>query len=95
MKIGTLTFDIYGELLFIRSVETFISSMDQTILTVCDDFDSDYRRFAFYAAVIKIVIPLKIFWKNDNLYKKLVSELNKCFNNWTLKTTLTTFEEGD
>lgn len=94
MKIGTLNFVIFGELLFIRSIETFITSMDRIFLTVCDEFDSDYRRFAFYAAVITIKIPLTVFWKNDTLYKTLKKELNNCFNNWSIETTLTIHEKG-
>nr|MQY80503.1 hypothetical protein [Bacteroidota bacterium] len=51
MKIGLLTIEIYGVLLFETAVEHFISSMGRTLKTVSDDFESDYKRFAFYAAV--------------------------------------------
>ncbi|KKM76708.1 hypothetical protein LCGC14_1377420 [marine sediment metagenome] len=95
MKIGTLTFDIYGEFLFLKSVDTFFTAMDPVFLTVSNDFDSEYRRFSFYAVVIKIVIPLQIFWKNDSLYKSLVRQLNKCFGNWQLNIDLKIHETGD
>ena len=95
MKIGTMIFNIYGELIFKKSIEYFITSMDQILLTVSDKFDSDYRRFAFWAARINFVIPLKIFWKNDTIYKTLLKNLNKYFDNWTLDITLTIQEKGE
>lgn len=94
MKIGTLNFVIFGELLFLRSIETFMTSMDRIFLTVSNEFDSDYRRFSFYAAVITIKIPLITFWKNDTLYKTLKKELNNSFQNWTIETTLSIHETG-
>ena len=95
MKIGTLTFDIYGEFLFLKSVDTFFTAMDPIFLSICDEFDSDYRRFSFYAAVLKIVIPMKIFWKTDSLYLSLIKQLNNCFGNWTLNVTLIIHEKED
>ena len=63
-------------------------------LTVSDEFDLIYRRFSFYAVVIEISIPLKIFWKNDTLYKTLVRQLDNSFDNWTLKMDLIIHETG-
>jgi len=95
LKIGLLTIEIYGELLFDRSVEHFISSMDPILKTVSDEFESDYRRFAFYAAVINLTVPLKIFWKSDALYNTLVKNLNYSFDNWEFSITLVIHEKGD
>ena len=95
MKIGTLTFDVFGELNFNNSVEHFISSMDPILLTVSDYFDSDYRRFSFYAAVIKIVVPLKIFWQTNYLYDTLKKQLDYCFTNWTIDIILDITERSD
>jgi len=95
LKIGLLTIEIYGELKFETAVEHFISSMDRILKTVSDDFESDYRRFAFYSAVIKLVIPLKIFWKGDALYNTLVKNLNYSFDNWEFNLTLSIHEKGD
>jgi len=95
MKIGTMIFDIYGELKFDKAVEHFISSMDPILRTVSDKFDSDYRRFAFYAAVIHFVIPLKIFWKSDALYNTLKKNLNYSFDNWSIDVILTIQERRD
>ncbi len=95
MKIGTLIIDVYGELLFDKAVEHFIASMDPILKTVSDKFDSDYKRFGFYATVIKLVIPLKIFWKSDVLYNTLRKNLNYSFDNWTIDITLTIQERID
>lgn len=94
MKIGTLKIEIYGEFLFLKSVDNFFAAMDPVFLSVCDDFDSDYRRFAFYAAVLTFVIPLKIFWKNDIIYKTMVKQLDKCFANWSFDIILNINEKG-
>jgi len=94
MKIGTLIIDVYGELLFKQSVEVFISAMYQTLVTVSDKFDSDYKRFGYFAAQIKFTVPLNIFWKNDTIYKTLITQLNKNFNNWKLEINLNIHEEG-
>lgn len=94
MKIGTLTFDIFGELIFKRSVEHFISAMDPVLLSISDYFDSDYRRFSFYAAVIKIDVPLKIFWQSNYLYDSLKKHLDYSFTNWTVDITLNITERG-
>ena len=68
--------------------------MDPIILTVCDDFDSTYSRFSYYAAVIIFDIPLNKFWKNDTLFNSIIKQLNKCFNNWTLQIQLRIEETG-
>lgn len=94
MKKGTLTLNIFGELLFDRSVETFITSMDQTFRTISDKIESQYRRFGFYAATIQIIIPLLEFWKTDHVYNSLKYNLNHCFDNWSLDLNLTYNEKG-
>ena len=88
MKIGTLVLDIFGELNFNNSVEHFISTMDKVLFSVCDSFDSDYRRFSFYAAVIKIEVPLKVFWQTNFLYDSLIKNLNYNFTNWSIDILL-------
>ncbi len=94
MKIGTLKIEIYGEFLFLKSVETFFSAMDPIFLSISDDFDSDYRRFSYYSVVITFDIPLKIFWKNDTIFKTMIRQLNRCFGNWTLDIHLSINETG-
>ncbi len=94
MKIGTLTFDIFGELNFNNAAEHFISAMDPVLLSISDYFDSDYRRFSFYAAVIKIEIPLKIFWQSNFLYNTLKKQLDYSFTNWTVDISLNITERG-
>lgn len=88
MKIGTMIFDIYGELNFDRAVEHFISSMDPILRSVSDDFESDYKRFAFFAAKIYFVIPLREFWKSNALYNTLIKNLNYSFTNWSFDLNL-------
>ncbi len=95
MIIGTMIFEIYGELLFPKAIDYFFIRMDEILNTVSDKFDSDYRRFAYFAGRIKYVIQLKIFWKNDILYQTLKKYLNYCFRNWTVEITLTLHEKGD
>lgn len=94
MKIGTLKFDIYGELQFDQSIESFISAMDPVFSSVSSDFDSEYKRFGFFACTIVILVHLDIFWKNDTLYKTLIKQLNKNFNFWRFKITLNINETG-
>jgi len=94
MKIGTLVLNIFGELKFNNSVEHFITSMDPVLLSISDYFDSDYRRFSFYAAVIKIEVPLKIFWQSNHLYNSLRKNLDYCFTNWTIDINLQITERG-
>ncbi len=95
MKIGTMIFDVYGELKFETAVEHFISSMDPILKTVSDKFDSDYKRFGFYAAVIQFVIPLRIFWKSNTLYNTLIRNIDYSFDNWTVDIILTIQERRD
>lgn len=95
MKIGTLILEIYAELLEKQSIEILKSSMDQTLISVSDKFTFNYRRFGFYAAVLSWNIPLKIFWKNDFIYKTLKDNLNKYFTNWTINISLNINEIGD
>lgn len=94
MKIGTLTFDIFGELNFNNSVEHFISAMDPVLLSISDYFDTDHRRFSFYAAVIKIEVPLKVFWQSNFLYNTLIKNLDYAFTNWTVDISLDILERG-
>ena len=89
MKIGTMIFDVYGELNFERAVEHFITSMDPIFKTVSNKFDSQYRRFGFFATQINIVVTLKEFWKSDALYNTLKENLNYCFRNWKFDINLT------
>lgn len=83
-----MIFDIYGELKFDRAVEHFISAMDPILKTVSDKFDSDYKRFGFFASKILFVIPLKEFWKSNALYNTLIKNLNYSFNNWSFDLNL-------
>ena len=94
MKIGTLQFDIYGNLNFEGSVEAFISSMDPVLSSVSSDFDSQYKRFGFIATTIQILVNLDIFWKNDSIYNKTIQYLDKNFDFWRLKLTLKIHEKG-
>jgi hypothetical protein len=93
LQIGSLLIDIYGELLFDNAVEHFTTSMSNIFRTVSDKFDYDDKRFAFYAARIKFVVPLKIMWRNDVIYNGLIRNLNYSFDNWTLDITLLIKEE--
>jgi len=94
MKKGNLTFDIFGELNFNNSVEHFISAMDPVLLSISNAFDSDYRRFSFYAAVIKIEVPLTTFWQSNALYNTLRKQLDYAFHNWTIDINLDIIERG-
>jgi len=91
---GTLILEIFGELNFDDAVEHFLKSMDYLFRFIGHSFNSDYRRFGFYAVVIKVVIPLKIFWRNDYLYKRLKSQLDYCFSNWEFHISLHLKEGG-
>jgi hypothetical protein len=94
MKIGTLFIDIYAELLFKNSVEILRSTMDQNLATVTDKFDFDHKRFGYFAAQLKWVVPLKIFWKNDTIYNNLKKCLNTNFKNWTLDISIIILQKG-
>lgn len=90
-----MIFDIYGQLKFDNAVEHFISSMDPILKTVSDKFEADYKRFAFFAARIYFVIPLKVFWKSNVLYNTLKENLNYSFTNWSIDILLTIQEKKD
>lgn len=94
MKIGTLTIEVYGELKEKTSIESLQNSMHQPLISISDYFDFNYNRFGFYAAFMVWEIPLKIFWKNDQIYSNLKSGLNKFFINWELDIILTIKEKG-
>ena len=95
MKIGLFTIESYGELKTKTSVEDFIRSIGMILAAVSEDFSFDYRRFAFYAAVITFTLPLTIFWQNDTIYKTLKKKLDIYFHNWEFELTLTIHEKGD
>ncbi len=88
MKISTLILEIYGELLSKESIDTLKNTMHQPLLSVSETLDFDYRRFEYYAADIIWVCQLKLFWKNDTIYKTLVRSLDNNFDNWILDITL-------
>jgi len=88
MKTGTLILEIYGELLEKQSVDILKNTMHKPLSSVASDLSFDYRRFEYYAASIIYVIELKLFWKNDTIYKTLVKSLDHNFHNWTLDITL-------
>ena len=94
MQIGNLIIEIYGELLTKQSIENLQNTMSQPLLSVSDKFNFDYRRFGYFAANLIFVIPLKIFWKNDHIYKVLKKTLNANFNNWILNINLIIHEKG-
>jgi len=85
---GTLILEIYGELLFDRAVEHFLGSMDYQFRTIGHSWNSEYRRFGYFAVVLKVVIPLKIFWRSNSLYNRLKAQLNYCFSNWQIQVYL-------
>ncbi len=95
MKIGNLIIEIYAELLEKQSIEILQNLMYQPLVSVSDKFDFDYKRFGYFAATLIWVVPLKIFWKNDQIYKTLKSGLDKYFTNWKVNVTLTIHEKGD
>ena len=94
MKIGTLIIEIYGELLKRQSIEILQTSMYQPLKSVSDKFDFSYKRFGYFAATLYWVVPLKIFWKNDLIYKVLRECLDSGFTNWKIDITLTINEKG-
>ncbi len=94
MKIGTLRFDLYGNLSFDQSIESFISAMDPVFSSVSSDFDSEYTRFGFFAMTMIITLNLDVFWNNDSLYNTLKKQLNKNFDFWRVKITLIINETG-
>ncbi len=85
MITGTLFLEIYGELLFRDSVQLFISSMDNSFLSISDSYNYDHSRFGYLAAVILITVPLTSFWHHDSIYKRLIRQLNKYFINWNIR----------
>lgn len=88
MKIGTLKIEVFGELIEKDAIEFLQHAMYQSLISVSDYFDFDYRRFGFYAAVLNWEIPLKIFWKNDQIYNTLKQNLNTHFTNWQIDINL-------
>ncbi|MBA7520715.1 hypothetical protein ES705_12811 [subsurface metagenome] len=94
MKIGTLYFEVVGKLIYYKSCEYFIASMDSILLTVCDQYDADYKRFGYEGGHLTFVVPLKVFWKSDAIFKKMRTELNRLFMNWLVDITITINEKG-
>ncbi len=89
MKIGTLIFDIYAELNFREDVKPFILTMEQLFQTVSDQYETDYKVFADFAASIRFIVPLREFWKTDTIFNTLRKQLYKDFVFWRFKITLT------
>lgn len=87
--------EIYGELLYDRAIEDFISSFSHILKTVSDKPIVDYTRFAFYAVDLMLTIPLKEFWRNNELYNGLVRLLNTSFDNWEFNISLYINERKD
>ena len=94
MKIGTLIFDIYADLISRNDVKPFITSMEQTFQTVSDQFETDYKVFADFAASIRFVVPLREFWRNDYIFRTFKTQLDKHFTFWRYKITLNIKEKG-
>lgn len=94
MKTGTLFLEIYGELLFRDSVLDFIKSMEPLFMSISDSYSYEHSRFGYLAAVILITIPLKVFWKNDALYRRLILKLNHYFVNWNIRINLDLLERS-
>jgi len=94
-KIGNLIIEIYAELLEKQSIEILQTAMYQPLISVSDKFDFDYSRFGYFAASLIWVVPLRIFWKNDQIYKTLKDNLNKYFTNWKINITLVIHEKGE
>ena len=94
MQIGTLIFEVYGELKLKSAIESLQSSMYEPLISVSDYFDFRYNRFGFYAGFMIWEIPLKVFWKNDQIYSTLRTNLNKLFTNWQIDISLTLSEKG-
>ena len=92
MKIGTMEFNIFGELNFRESVERFHLEITPIIKTISDDFKFDSARFAYYSARIHIFIPLNIFWKSDTLLNSFRRSLDKYFTNWQYNLRLSILE---
>jgi len=95
MQIGTLILEVYAELKTKQSIEILQAAMHQPLISVSDKFDFDYKRFGYFAAELIWVIPLKIFWKNDQIYNVLRETLDTHFNNWSLEINLLIHEKGD
>jgi len=95
LKIGNLIIEIYAELLEKQSIEILQNAMNQPLLSVSDKYDFDYKRFGYFAASLIWVVPLKIFWRNDMIYKTLRDTLNKYFTNWKIDITLVISEKGE
>jgi len=95
LKIGSLTIEVYGELLQKNSVELLQNVMYQPLISVSESFDFNYRRFGFYAATLLWEIPLTIFWKNDQIYNSLRENLETHFTNWEIDIYISITEKGD
>ncbi len=95
MKIGSLTIEVFGELLEINSIELLQTAMYQPFISISESFEFNYRRFGFYAATLLWEIPLNIFWKNDIIYNTLRKNLNNLFTNWELDIYISITEKGE
>lgn len=94
MQIGNLIIEVFGKLLEKQSIEKLQNLMNQPLNSVSDLFDFDYKRFGYFAASLIWVVPLKIFWNNDLIYKTLISGLDTYFTDWKIDITLVIHEKG-
>lgn len=94
-KIGTLIIEVYGELKSKESIDVLQRSLGPALLQICDTFDFDFKRFGYFAANLIWVVPLKEFWRNDQIYNILKFTLEEHFLNWKFTMTLLIKEKGD
>ncbi|MBA7523133.1 hypothetical protein ES705_15256 [subsurface metagenome] len=94
MSIGTLRFEVVGKLLQNRSCEALIASLDSTLLSVCDSYDADYKRFGYLGGRLVFVVYLTSFWKMDTVYKKIIKEVDRLFANWLVDLDIIIREKG-
>ncbi|MQY79614.1 MAG: hypothetical protein GH151_10555 [Bacteroidetes bacterium] len=94
MTIGTLTFEVVGRLLQNKSCEALVASLDDVLLTVCESYDSDYKRFGYLGGRLLWVIPLTSFHRMDTVYKKIIKEVDRLFVNWIVVFDIIIREKG-
>jgi len=94
MTIGTLRFEVVGKLLQNKSCEALIASLDNTLLSVSDKYDADYKRFGFLGGHLTFVVYLTSFWKMETVYKKIIKEVDRLFINWLVDMDILIHEKG-
>jgi len=94
MTIGTLIIEAFGDLKTKQSIDLVKNIMHPTLISVCDQYDFDYRRFEYISASLIWVIPLKLLWKNDRIISTLRKSFNLYFNNWNYTIYLLIHETG-